>query len=280
MGTYPIAIVGESFANDDGSSRQNEIARCRVGEPVELERDPGNPHDSLCVRVLSARGVQIGNIGRVDAWIAERIDAGRQVSATIQSIGKGERGLLGVVLSVDTGGGKQDYHDAEPLGSAVAVGAVEVADPKSRRDVPKPKPLTKGQRGCLGVVVVFFLLALLSSFLPDPDGSTNTTDDAAAEEDRVADAKAAADRHQGFHCLSSWDGSNRSTVEQIKRQLREPDSFEHDETKITPVLPGNKTHTLSMRYRARNGFGGMNVATALAAIDPASCEAEIISTGE
>jgi len=103
MGTYTIAVVGESFRNADGSSRQREIGRCHEGEPVTLAREPDNPHDANCIRVISRRGVQIGNIGRDDAeWMAERIDKGRPVAAAIKGINEGGRGLAGVVLLVST----------------------------------------------------------------------------------------------------------------------------------------------------------------------------------
>jgi len=101
MGAYPIGIVGESFENDDGSSRQDEIARCKIGEPVKLERDPKNKYDKSCVKVLSARGVQIGNISRDDGWICERMDKGGFVDARVLSVGKGKRGQ-GVIICVRT----------------------------------------------------------------------------------------------------------------------------------------------------------------------------------
>jgi hypothetical protein len=102
MGAYPIGIVGESFKNDDGSSRQAEIKRCSSGEVVSLERDPENIYDANCVKVVSVRGVQIGNISRDDAWIAERLDRDGLVDAQILRIGAGAKGKLGVVICVRT----------------------------------------------------------------------------------------------------------------------------------------------------------------------------------
>lgn len=81
-------------------------------------------------------------------------------------------------------------------------------------------------------------------------------------------------RRKGFHCLSGWDGSHRGVKDYTKKNMREPDSFEHIETRITPV-DDNGRHTLSMTYRARNGFGGMNVAVAVATIRNADCSATI-----
>jgi len=102
MGSYPIGIVGESFDNDDGSSRQAEISRCAPSEPVTLQRDPDNRYDSNCVKVISVRGIPIGNISRDDGWIAERIDRAGFVDARILSVREGARGKLGVVLCVRT----------------------------------------------------------------------------------------------------------------------------------------------------------------------------------
>jgi hypothetical protein len=99
-----------------------------------------------------------------------------------------------------------------------------------------------------------------------------------AEQIRADAAKAEEDQRRGFHCLSGWDGSNASLVQQVKNQLREPDSFEHIETRITPEVNGK--HNITMEYRARNGFGGMNVATAVGTVDHQTCEAILTSTGE
>jgi len=114
-------VAGESFANADGSSRQAEIARCQVGEAVTLEREPDNPHDENCVQVFSARGVQIGNLAREAAWIAQRLDLDQDVETRIARI-LGDRGRLGVVLQVKTDDGPW-----EPLEDDGA-GAQPVAD--------------------------------------------------------------------------------------------------------------------------------------------------------
>jgi hypothetical protein len=51
MGLYPVPVAGESFGNPDGSSRQAEIAQLKSGEPVNLIREPDNPHDPNAIRV-------------------------------------------------------------------------------------------------------------------------------------------------------------------------------------------------------------------------------------
>jgi flagellar biosynthesis GTPase FlhF len=82
---------------------------------------------------------------------------------------------------------------------------------------------------------------------------------AAERERQLAEERAA--RRTGFHCLSSWDGSHRAFRDAVRDQMREPNSFEHIETRVTPV-DENGMHTILMQYRARNGFGGMNVGAA------------------
>lgn len=62
----------------------------------------------------------------------------------------------------------------------------------------------------------------------------------------------------------------------VKSNLRDPESFEHAETRITPVVKGK--HTIIMQYRARNGFGGMNAETAMGTIDNATCSATLIGS--
>ena len=59
--------------------------------------------------------------------------------------------------------------------------------------------------------------------------------------------------------------------EAIKQNLRDPDSFEQVSTTITPV-DKNEHHYILMTYRARNGFGGMNVEQAIGVVDHESCK--------
>lgn len=85
-------------------------------------------------------------------------------------------------------------------------------------------------------------------------------------------AEEAENNRKGFHCLSAWDGSHRGFSRIVTNQLRDPDSFEHIETLVGPVnLEG--FHSIIMKYRARNGFGGMNIEQAFGTFDNASCDA-------
>ena len=94
----------------------------------------------------------------------------------------------------------------------------------------------------------------------------------AEEQERLAELKAEQEeRRKGFHCLSEWDGRHRGLANLVKAALREPPSFEHVETRIGP-RGENGRHFVLMTYRARNGFGGMNVEQARAEISSESCE--------
>ena len=84
-------------------------------------------------------------------------------------------------------------------------------------------------------------------------------------------------RHKGLHCVSVWDGSHSLLKRHVRRLVREPDSFEHIATQIWPVSKAG-THRLRMRFRARNGFGGMSVASVLAEIENDGCAFTILET--
>lgn len=81
----------------------------------------------------------------------------------------------------------------------------------------------------------------------------------------------AENRRKGFHCLSSWDGSHRDFVRQVRARLNDPDSFEHDETRVTPVSDEG-THLIFMEFRARNAFGGIVRNTARGSYRQSGCQ--------
>lgn len=81
----------------------------------------------------------------------------------------------------------------------------------------------------------------------------------------LAERKAA-----GFHCLSGWDGSHEDLVAQVKKGLREPQSFEHVSTSVTGIKPDG-THGLIMKYRAQNGFGGTVIENVTARYESSNC---------
>ena len=124
--------------------------------------------------------------------------------------------------------------------------------------------------GCLAIIVIFGVIAIAGG----GGGSTGNSSDAATEQS--AAQKVADDRRKGFHCLSAWDGSLRGLVDSVKKSLRNPDSFQHVETKITPV-DDKGYHMLLMEYRAQNGFGGMIVGKVAARVKSEDCSFTVIA---
>jgi hypothetical protein len=71
-------------------------------------------------------------------------------------------------------------------------------------------------------------------------------------------------------CLSRSDGSMPQLVQSVKQHLREPDSFQLIQTIAKPVGDDGMQH-IWMSFRARNGFGGINVNAATGTVDHPSC---------
>lgn len=87
-----LNVVGGLYENEDGTSRQDETAKLRKGDPVELRREPDNPHDPAAVAVFSERGVQIGYLGEQRAsWLGSKLDRGMIREARIDRL-VGRRG--------------------------------------------------------------------------------------------------------------------------------------------------------------------------------------------
>lgn len=107
---FKIGVRGESFTNEDGSSRQDIIRTLRAGMPVQLAADPHNPHDRRAVKVLTASGQQIGFLPS-DARDAATVLKGEPISARIHALIGGTnwfqrllgKKYIGVILRVTKG---------------------------------------------------------------------------------------------------------------------------------------------------------------------------------
>lgn len=95
---------------------------------------------------------------------------------------------------------------------------------------------------------------------------------AACSPDSYTEEERGEDRRQGFHCTIG--GFNSDFIAVVKRGLRDPNSFEHDETRVGPVQ-ADSTHVIAMYFRARNGFGGMNRQVAIGSMSNATCKVTI-----
>lgn len=67
-GAFFHRIVGESFENANGASRQAILAKAEVGRAVYFVPEPDNPHDAEAIRIYldvgSGAGEQIGYLPR------------------------------------------------------------------------------------------------------------------------------------------------------------------------------------------------------------------------
>lgn len=138
-------------------------------------------------------------------------------------------------------------------------------------------------KGCAvifgGMALLVFGLAMVGQYQMEAYNALSPEERAAVDretEKRMeADRRAKAERNlvehrDGHHCLSGFSQEHWQIVRYVKDRLREPDSFEHIETAIAPVDKDGQ-HRLRMRYRARNGFGGMNVETDFFDVANADC---------
>jgi hypothetical protein len=142
---WSLNVVGESYKNSDGSSRQAEVQRCNAGELIVLRREPQNRHDPDAVAVYSCRGVQVGYLSSDHAeWISACLNKGRNVRAIVERItgGTNDRENYGIVIRVNYNG-------------AVPTLPPEVLLPNELN--PSPRYLLFA----LGCVVVLFLLAVM-----------------------------------------------------------------------------------------------------------------------
>ncbi|WP_298337480.1 hypothetical protein [uncultured Erythrobacter sp.] len=130
-----------------------------------------------------------------------------------------------------------------------------------------------GAIGSIGLIVVLFVIVIFGVY--QCSQPTEVTEQELLDRENAA-ADEAKNRIKGLHCLSSWDGSNRSLVSFVKSGLREPDSFDHVDTLVTPKSEETGMHGITMTYRARNGFGGVNLSRAIGQVDPNTCEARNI----
>ena len=145
---------------------------------------------------------------------------------------------------------------------------------KKETENNKPELKTKKLSKLKIFLIILGVLLVIGVFIPDDEKNTKlkTTDKSKSE-----DKKKAEDRQKGFHCLSGWDGSPRALVDYVKKNMRDPDSFKHRETKIVPKNDKNN-HVVIMTYSGKNGFGGVSVEK-IWAILSADCKlVEVITT--
>lgn len=87
----------------------------------------------------------------------------------------------------------------------------------------------------------------------------------------VGEAIEGEPKDRQYACTASLDGSMSGFAREVESSLRDPDSFEHVQSFATAIDDGGMQR-VRMKFRARNGFGGVNVEMAEAVVQNAGCE--------
>jgi hypothetical protein len=103
--TLYTRVAGVNYSNDDGSSRQEIVSRCRAGEILELIRDPNNPHspNRTAIKIMRHNGEMLGHVpSAISEIMADQMDRGSAVEARIIAIKGGtlEKPTLGVNIVI------------------------------------------------------------------------------------------------------------------------------------------------------------------------------------
>ncbi|HEV2177074.1 MAG TPA: HIRAN domain-containing protein [Terriglobia bacterium] len=85
-----VRVAGVSHANDDGTSRQEILKRCKVPEILHLRRQPNHRNDKNAIQVLRHNGEMLGFIPRNEARLmAPEMDNGRRYVAVLTTLDGG-----------------------------------------------------------------------------------------------------------------------------------------------------------------------------------------------
>lgn len=106
------------------------------------------------------------------------------------------------------------------------------------------------------LLIAFFGLGLLGNIIggtrnnnsSGANSETSATPVADSTTPKKEEAKAKDDDSKYF---SSWDGSNRELVYFVKQNMKDPDSFEHVETRFND---NGSSYDILMKYRGKNSF--------------------------
>lgn len=104
-----VRLKGVTYPNEDGTSRQENIARMHMNEPVELMREPNNIYDSNAILVVDRDGNGLGYIPRDRTrQIASLIDSGVKLEVTVHKVLGGDEGMnYGLVIRLSGHGEDQ-----------------------------------------------------------------------------------------------------------------------------------------------------------------------------
>ena len=82
-----LKVVGVTFTNKDGISRQSIIKELKENDKIFIRREPTNRYDTNAIMVLTEYG-QVGYIGKdYSSILAPMMDAGAQFDVKVGDVG-------------------------------------------------------------------------------------------------------------------------------------------------------------------------------------------------
>lgn len=118
------------------------------------------------------------------------------------------------------------------------------------------QPVKRKSVGCFGALVVIALAIGFAAVVVDKQEAAKPQRPLTAEEQRAEKI-----RDQ----FSPWNGSHYELERIVKRALKDPDSYEHIETRFSDR--GANGIYVVMKYRAKNSFGGYVIEGVTATFD-------------
>jgi len=108
--TLEIQVVGVTFPNNDGSSRQEALQHLAIGDLVRVIAEPYNPHHKNAFKVVS----NFGQVGYLPRSFADNLSKENksQFEAKIKAVGASSKGSLGarILLTPHPEGGGSDQN--------------------------------------------------------------------------------------------------------------------------------------------------------------------------
>ena len=161
-------IAGTIQKNADGTSRQEILKKCSVGQSLELVRERNNPYDIYAVRLYSAPTEQVGYVTQnASGEVGELVDEGQKVEVIISEITGGAPYNLGANLEIrkyrQSLGTDFKYREVnyEPAPADTAENKAET--PLTTRISPQPRKAShqkEAQKSALPMLL-YIILALL-----------------------------------------------------------------------------------------------------------------------
>ncbi len=137
-------VAGVSHANQDGTSRQKIIKKCRTLEKLTLDHEEDNPHDRNAVRVCRENGEQIGYLQQE---LAEEV------------VSRSERGYRYAAFVKDVTGGRPSS-PTHGINLLIIVALPGISDSEVQRYIDANLNVSRSKSGCLGLIVIAVILSV------------------------------------------------------------------------------------------------------------------------